>query len=234
MSIVKDFFKEPMLWWSLGLAFLVLLLPAILPSLYGSNGINWFADTGGGSSTYTNSVVTPTVKQVTFSSPPEFKLEDGVDYYAIINTNLGEIKIDLFEKDMPTTVNNFVFLANHGFYNGLKWYKVSPDVLIQTGDIYNSGTGTAGYTLPVEFSPNVPELGPGTVAMFPINGFFSSQFVIFASGVEDHISPVTLKEWKQVYPIFGKVDYGMDVVDKISKLPKDQEAFIIKIDIVRE
>ena len=71
-------------------------------------------------------------------------LEEGVDYQAEIETSKGVIAVDLFEEDTPKTVNSFVFLANEGFYDGLKIFRVIENFVIQGGDPENDGTGGPG------------------------------------------------------------------------------------------
>ncbi|MBD3362421.1 hypothetical protein GF362_01750 [Candidatus Dojkabacteria bacterium] len=94
-----------------------------------------------------------------YTDPPEYKLKEDTDYKAILHTNKGDIKIDLFEEAAPTTVNNFVFLSLEGYYNEVKWHRVFRDLLIQTGsrkslddDPENDGYGSPGYTIPDEIN----------------------------------------------------------------------------------
>src|SRR5690554_7820362 len=65
---------------------------------------------------------------------PEQVLQPGVDYRAVIDTNKGRIVVDLFQDDVPVTVNNFVFLALNGYYDGVKFHRVLEDFMAQTGD----------------------------------------------------------------------------------------------------
>jgi cyclophilin family peptidyl-prolyl cis-trans isomerase len=82
-----------------------------------------------------------------FEGQPALSLESGVDYAAVIETEHGEITIDLLEDEAPVTVNNFVFLVNEGFYDGQTFFRVIPDFLAQAGDPTGLGTGGPGYSL---------------------------------------------------------------------------------------
>ncbi len=85
-----------------------------------------------------------------YSKPPAFTLKREGNYFAIVSTSKGSFTIDLFENDTPKNVNNFVFLANDRFYNGLDFFVVREGVVMQGGDPKGDGTGTPGYTIPDE------------------------------------------------------------------------------------
>src|SRR4030043_141128 len=80
-----------------------------------------------------------------WSSPPPMTIDKNKEYTATIKTNLGEIKAQLFPQDAPTTVNNFVFLARNGFYDGVKFHRVVKGFVIQGGDLTGTGAGGPGY-----------------------------------------------------------------------------------------
>ena len=108
-------------------------------------------------------VQTNTTDKKTYSQPFEMQLKDGVDYVAQITTSMGVIKIDLFEKEAPKTVNNFVSLAKDGFYDGLIFHRVIEDFMIQGGDPLGMGFGDPGYKFEDEF--NDQKLVKGSLAM---------------------------------------------------------------------
>jgi cyclophilin family peptidyl-prolyl cis-trans isomerase len=92
-------------------------------------------------------------EEYVYAVAPKMNLEQGKDYRATIQTNLGNIEIDLYEKNAPTTVNNFIFLAKEGYYNEVHFHRVIRDLLVQTGDrntldtdAENDGLGGPGYT----------------------------------------------------------------------------------------
>ncbi|MDD3661447.1 MAG: peptidylprolyl isomerase [Candidatus Dojkabacteria bacterium] len=90
----------------------------------------------------------------TYSASPEMDLRSGVDYRATIETNHGDITVDLFEERAPMTVNNFVFLSRDGFYDDLTFHRVVDGFVIQGGDPAGNGTGGPGYSFPDEINPN--------------------------------------------------------------------------------
>jgi peptidyl-prolyl cis-trans isomerase B (cyclophilin B) len=131
---------------------------------------------------------------------------------ATLHTNHGPIQVELFPDDAPKTVANFEKLASDGFYDGLTFHRVIPDFMIQGGCPRGDGTGGPGYTFEDEFNKN--KVARGALAMANAgpntNG---SQFFI-----------VTTKEapWLDgKHTVFGGVTEGMDVVDRISELPRD-------------
>ena len=149
-----------------------------------------------------------TVKQ--WNSPPAIKIDTSKQYTATINTNLGDIQVQLFANEDPKTVNNFIFLANQGFYNGCKFFRIVKGFVIQTGDPTNTGTGGPGYQFADE--PVTRNYLPGTLAMANsgpnTNG---SQFFICLADLTTQLP--------KDYTIFGIVTSGMDVVQAIGDTP---------------
>lgn len=154
----------------------------------------------------------PAVQAKTWSSEPTMQIDPKKPYHAIIHTNLGDVSIKLFPEDAPKTVNNFIFLANNQFYDGLKFHRVLKSFMIQTGDPKGNGTDGPGYEFTDELSSK-HTYASGVVAMANsgpnTNG---SQFFI-GSG-----SDVASLNQNPDYTIFGQVDGGMDVVDKIASV----------------
>jgi cyclophilin family peptidyl-prolyl cis-trans isomerase len=165
----------------------------------------------------------PSTKSYT-AAPPN-TLDPNKTYRATIKTDQGDVTIDLLAKDAPETVNNFVFLANQGFYNGLTFYRVIADPsgsvqFVQGGDPTGLGTGGPGYTLPFEAAPNSANLfgqQSGVLAMAkPQTGGADnngSQFFITLSQ-----EPTFDGKWTA----FGKVTSGLDVLSKLT--PRDPQA----------
>ncbi|HUX46633.1 MAG TPA: peptidylprolyl isomerase [Desulfosporosinus sp.] len=154
----------------------------------------------------------PGVRAKTWSSQPPMEIDPKKTYHAIIHTNLGDISIKLFPEDAPKTVNNLIFLASHHFYDQLQFHRVIKNFMIQTGDPNGDGTGGPGYKFADELSSK-HTYAPGVVAMANsgpnTNG---SQFFI-GSG-----SDVASLNKNPAYTIFGQVDGGMDVVEKIASV----------------
>ena len=128
---------------------------------------------------------------------------------ATIETSRGTIRAELFEEKVPKTVANFEKLVSDGFYDGLKFHRVIPDFMIQTGCPQGTGTGDPGYKFEDEFHPELKHDGPGTLSMANsgphTNG---SQFFI------THVATPWLDE---KHSVFGRVLEGQDVVDGIAK-----------------
>ncbi|PQO31714.1 peptidylprolyl isomerase [Blastopirellula marina] len=128
---------------------------------------------------------------------------------ATIETNKGTIKLELFEDKVPKTVANFEKLAGEGFYDGLKFHRVIPDFMIQTGCPSGTGTGGPGYKFADEFHPDLKHDGPGILSMANAgpntNG---SQFFI------THVETPWLDN---KHSVFGKVLEGQDIVDAIEQ-----------------
>ncbi len=132
------------------------------------------------------------------------------DYYAEIDTSKGKIVIDLLEDSAPNTVNSFVFLALHHYFDGLKWHRVVPGFVAQTGDPTGTGAGGPGYQFGLEIDPKLKYDAAGWVGMARTadpnsNG---SQFFITLAPTP-HLTGQ--------YTIFGKVVEGLDVVKKLTQ-----------------
>ncbi|MBI3379484.1 peptidylprolyl isomerase [Candidatus Gottesmanbacteria bacterium] len=135
-------------------------------------------------------------------------LDQSKKYFALIDTNKGQMKINLFSKETPVTVNNFVFLSKEGFYNGTNFHRIVSGFMIQGGDPKGDGTGGPGYNFPDEKITR--DYKRGIVAMANsgpnTNG---SQFFIMH---QDYNLP------KQ-YVIFGQITDGLNTLDKIAGTP---------------
>jgi cyclophilin family peptidyl-prolyl cis-trans isomerase len=132
---------------------------------------------------------------------------------ATLHTSRGAIELELFADDAPQTVENFRKLAQDGFYDGVIFHRVIPDFMIQGGDPTGTGTGGPGY----EFADEINEhkVVRGALAMAnagpDTNG---SQFFIVTADACPWLDGK--------HTVFGRVTAGMDVVDRISQLPRDE------------
>ena len=144
-----------------------------------------------------------------YSSPPAMQIDSSKTYSATIQTNRGDIVIDLHADRAPQTVNNFVALARDGFYDGIKFHRVIADFMVQGGDPTGSGRGGPGYRFNDEFHPDLVHDGPGVLSMANAgpnsNG---SQFFI------THVATTWLDN---KHAVFGKVRSGQDVVNAIQQ-----------------
>jgi peptidyl-prolyl cis-trans isomerase B (cyclophilin B) len=100
-----------------------------------------------------------------YPSAPAMSIDTNKKYSATIDTSRGTIKVDLFPKDAPKTVNNFVFLARDKFYDGTKFHRVIPDFMIQGGDPEGTGRGGPGYKFGDEVGPGKPRHKAGSLSM---------------------------------------------------------------------
>ncbi len=147
-----------------------------------------------------------------------------------IETTLGTIDADLFAKEAPRTVENFVKLAKEGFYNGIIFHRVIPGFMIQTGDPTGTGTGGPGYKFADEFSPNLQHDKPGVFSMANSGpGTNGSQFFITEA-------PTPWLDNR--HSIFGQVTKGIEVIHSIANAPRDnrdkplEEIRMIKVTVV--
>jgi peptidyl-prolyl cis-trans isomerase B (cyclophilin B) len=131
---------------------------------------------------------------------------------AIIQTNHGPIHMELFPDDAPKTVDNFVKLANDGFYDRVIFHRVIPDFMIQGGDPTGTGSGGPGYTFEDEFNDHKVERGALAMANAGPNTNGSQFFIVTTEAAP----------WLDgKHTVFGRVTDGIDVVDKIAELPRD-------------
>lgn len=152
-----------------------------------------------------------------FNTAPEMQLEEGVDYVARITTDAGEIVLDLFEEQTPVTVNNFVTLANLGFYDNTSFHRVIEDFMAQAGDPSATGRGGPGYVFEDEIVPELVFDKAGLLAMANAGpGTNGSQFFITFDATD----------WLNgMHTIFGQVIEGEDVLSKIQlRDPADPSA----------
>ena len=141
-------------------------------------------------------------------------------YTATIETEKGDIVVELFAKDAPKTVNNFVFLAREGFYNGTTFHRVIPGFMAQGGDPTGTGTGGPGYKFEDEFSQRRHGTGALSMANSGPNTNGSQFFITYA--------PQPGLDGK--HTVFGQVITGMDVLNRIT--PKDPMDLATKGDVI--
>jgi len=144
-----------------------------------------------------------------WNTPPEMQIDSGKSYSADIVTNKGTMTLKLYPEHAPQTVNNFVFLAREGYYDGVSFHRVIANFMVQGGDPTGSGMGGPGYRFDDEFDNNplrhvdnvisMANAGPGT------NG---SQFFI------THLSQPHLDGR---HTVFGKLTSDVDVLNSIQQ-----------------
>jgi cyclophilin family peptidyl-prolyl cis-trans isomerase len=142
-----------------------------------------------------------------WNKSPEFVLDLKKKYSATISTDKGDITVELFADKVPNTVNNFVFLAREGFYDGTIFHRVIAGFMAQGGDPTGTGRGGPGYRFGDEFHTSLKHDKPGVLSMANAGpGTNGSQFFI-TYGPTPHLD--------NKHSVFGKVVSGMDVLSAI-------------------
>jgi peptidyl-prolyl cis-trans isomerase B (cyclophilin B) len=142
-----------------------------------------------------------------YSAAPAMALDVNKKYSATLETSRGTIVCDLFVGDAPLTVNNFVFLAREGFYNGTQFHRVIEDFMVQGGDPTGTGRGGPGYRFKDEFNSRKHQRGSLSMANAGPNTNGSQFFIT-------HIAT----DWLNgKHTVFGQVRSGQEVVDAIQQ-----------------
>ena len=139
-----------------------------------------------------------------YSAPPPMTIDPKKSYDATITTPRGDIVVHLLAGSAPVTVNNFVFLARDGFYDGVTFHRVIPDFMAQTGDPTASGSGGPGYTWNDEESAlRLKHDSPGTLSMANAGRNTNGSQFFITFGPTPHLDGK--------HAVFGRVTKGMDV-----------------------
>lgn len=126
---------------------------------------------------------------------------------AVILTNKGEFRFELYEKRAPATVANFIELAESGFYDGLTFHRYEPGFVIQGGDPLGTGMGGSDKTIPLEIHPELKHI-EGAIAMARSQDPDSASSQFYVTLAEAHFLDGN-------YAVFGQVTNGMDVVQSL-------------------
>jgi cyclophilin family peptidyl-prolyl cis-trans isomerase len=168
------------------------------------------ASTGAATGNQAANTGDPVDRNDKYATAPSMQIDASKKYTATIETTKGTMKAELYAKEAPKTVNNFVFLARENFYQNVKFHRIIKDFMVQTGDPTGTGTGGPGYRFEDEPIPESLNYQRGTLAMANAgpNTNGSQFFIVHA----DYPLP------KQ-YTIFGKLTEGLDVLDAIANTP---------------
>lgn len=139
-----------------------------------------------------------------YSAPPPMSIDTTKRYEARLRTKRGDILLELFAQDAPTTVNNFIFLARDGFYNGLTFHRVVPGFMIQGGCPKGDGRGGPGYRFQDELQGNSHSHQAGTLSM--------ANAAPDTNGSQFFITHTAQPRLDGRHTVFGRVIEGMDVV----------------------
>jgi serine/threonine protein kinase/cyclophilin family peptidyl-prolyl cis-trans isomerase len=153
----------------------------------------------------------PTTSRKQYSAPPPMTIDTNKTYTATITTSMGNIVVTLNAKSAPITVNNFVFLAREGFYNGVTFHRAIPGFMIQGGDPTGTGTGGPGYKFADE--PIANKYTIGTIAMANSGANTNGSQFFICEGQQCAAIPAT-------YSVFGQVSAGQNVVTAIANAPR--------------
>ncbi len=147
----------------------------------------------------------PAPKPKTYSEPPPTIIDTSKQYTATIETEKGKLVLELFASDVPLTVNNFVFLAREGFYDGTTFHRVIAGFMAQGGDPTGTGSGTPGYSFADEFTEHTHVTGALSMANAGPNTNGSQFFITY--------TPQHGLDGK--HSVFGQLIEGMDVLEEI-------------------
>ena len=149
-----------------------------------------------------------------YDAPPPLTLDLEKQYTATFVTEKGDIVVELFADKVPGTVNNFVFLAREGFYDGTTFHRVIPDFMAQAGDPTGTGRGGPGYRFEDEFHPSLRHDKPGILSMANAGPN--------TNGSQFFITHVPTPHLDGRHAVFGQVASGMDVLMSIG--PRDPQS----------
>ncbi len=147
----------------------------------------------------------PTLKLMSYSEPPTMIIDTSRQYTATIETEKGNLVLELFASDVPVTVNNFVFLAREGFYDGTTFHRVIPDFMAQGGDPTGTVTGGPGYKFADEFTEHTHVTGALSMANAGPNTNGSQFFITYAP--QPHLD--------NHHSVSGQLVDGMDILKVI-------------------
>jgi peptidyl-prolyl cis-trans isomerase B (cyclophilin B) len=141
----------------------------------------------------------------TYSEAPQMMIDTDRQYTAVIETERGELVLELFASDVPMTVNNFVFLSREGFYDGTTFHRVIPGFMAQGGDPSGTGAGNPGYSFPDEFTHHAH--GTGTLSM--------ANSGPDTNGCQFFITYAPQPHLDGKHSVFGQLTEGMEVLESI-------------------
>jgi len=153
----------------------------------------------------------PAQRNNMFDAPPPMIIDPAKSYTATIETAKGDIVCELYAAEAPQTVNNFVYLARAGFYDGLTFHRVVPGFVIQGGDPLGKGNGGPGYTIPAEIGLSHEK---GALATARLSDQVNPERA--SSGSQFYITLDKTPHLDGGYTVFGQVISGMSVVESIA------------------
>lgn len=144
-----------------------------------------------------------------WNAPPAMQIDEKGVYHVVMHTDSGVIELELYAEHAPKTVNNFVFLAGEGFYDGLTFHRVIPNFMIQGGDPTGIGSGGPGYRFVDETIGNPLTHERGVISMANAGPNTNGSQFFITHGPQPHLNGR--------HTVFGKVIQGQDVVDAVKQ-----------------
>lgn len=136
--------------------------------------------------------------------------EAGKKYVAVMETSKGAMTIELFADKTPKTVNNFVWLARHHYYDGIVFHRVIDGFMAQTGDPTGTGRGGPGYQFADEFASSLRHDSKGTISMANSGPNTNGSQIFITFTPTPHLD--------DRHAVFGRVTVGLDVLDRITRI----------------
>lgn len=165
--------------------------------------------------------------QKQYKSAPDLQIDLKKEYTAVMHTDKGDVRIKLFASKVPSTVNNFVFLAREGFYDGTVFHRVIRGFMAQGGDPTGTGRGGPGYKFRDEFDPSLRHNKEGILSMANAGANTNGSQFFITYGPQPHLD--------NRHAVFGEVVEGMDVVRSIPDSESGQpQVKIQSIEIIEE
>ncbi len=158
--------------------------------------------------------------QQQWSSPPALQIDPKKRYRALLETDRGQIELELFPQHAPQTVNNFVFLCRQGFYDGVTFHRVIANFMIQGGDPTGSGRGGPGYRFADEFKGNPLKHGTGALSMANAGPNTNGSQFFITHAPQPHLDGR--------HTVFGQVLNGMDVVNAVRQGDRIERVEIVE------
>ncbi|MBM4271580.1 MAG: peptidylprolyl isomerase [Deltaproteobacteria bacterium] len=149
------------------------------------------------------------MKKREWDSPPEMQIDPVKVYRAVIETNRGVIELELYPQHAPKTVNNFVFLAREGFYDGVSFHRVISNFVIQGGDPTGTGRDGPGYRFEDEVQGNPLRHDTGVISMANAGPHTNGSQFFITHSPQPHLNGR--------HTVFGRVVGGQEVVDAIQQ-----------------
>ena len=144
-----------------------------------------------------------------WNAPPAMQIDEKGIYQVVMHTDSGVIELELYAEHAPLTVNNFVFLAGEGYYDGLTFHRVIANFMIQGGDPTGIGSGGPGYRFADEVIGNPLTHERGVISMANAGPNTNGSQFFITHGPQPHLNGR--------HTVFGKVTQGIDVVDAVKQ-----------------